>query len=172
MWLQFEVVRGPVGVVWGRIEPDWVPKGPHIDPNRSQTTPTGPRTTSNCSHMSCSHIHRSPRSLQYPHGLSGQSQGSRHPFDIDRRLAGVLLLRTGLPFSLGDRWVFGRFRPGSGGKPMFYFLFGLLHSWARIPSGHARSCQSQGPRPPLDIDRRLVGVLFFRTGLSVSLGDH
>ena len=27
MWLQFEVVRGPVGVVWGRFGPVWVPKG-------------------------------------------------------------------------------------------------------------------------------------------------
>jgi hypothetical protein len=54
MWLQFEVVRGPVGVVRGEI---WGPLGPTPAPNRPQTIPTGLRTTSECSHMSCSHIH-------------------------------------------------------------------------------------------------------------------
>ena len=62
MWLQFEVVRGPVGVVWGRFGAGLGPCGPR---SSSKTTPndpdrTGPRTTSNCSHMICSHIHRSP----------------------------------------------------------------------------------------------------------------
>ena len=31
-----------------------------------KTTPTGPRTTLNCSHMSCSHIHRSPTESPIP----------------------------------------------------------------------------------------------------------
>ncbi len=62
MWLQLmrlqsEVVRGPVGVIWGRL---WADLGPRPAPNRPQSTPTGPWTTSNCSHMSCRHIHRSP----------------------------------------------------------------------------------------------------------------
>ncbi len=42
------------------LGPVWGPLGPKPAPNRSQTIPTGPRTTSNCSHMSCSHVHRSP----------------------------------------------------------------------------------------------------------------
>jgi hypothetical protein len=45
MWLQLEVVRRPVGVVWGRFG---APLGP------------GPRTAVNFSHMSCSHIYRPP----------------------------------------------------------------------------------------------------------------
>ncbi len=41
MWLQrmcllFEVVRGPVGVVWGRLGAGLGPLGPQIDPKRSR----------------------------------------------------------------------------------------------------------------------------------------
>ncbi len=57
MWLQFEVVRGPVVV---DLEPSWSKKGPKPASDRPQTTPTGLRTSSHCSHMSCSHVHRSP----------------------------------------------------------------------------------------------------------------
>ncbi len=61
MWLQFEVVRGPVGVRLGvDVGPDWGPLGPKLAPHRPQTTPTAPRTASDCSHMSCNHVHRSP----------------------------------------------------------------------------------------------------------------
>ncbi len=34
MWLQFEVVRGPVGVAWGRFGALWAPNRPQIDPKR------------------------------------------------------------------------------------------------------------------------------------------
>ncbi len=46
-----------------RVEfgPIWGPKGFKHAPNQPQTTPDGARTTSNCSRMSCSHIHRSPK---------------------------------------------------------------------------------------------------------------
>ena len=42
-WLQFEVVRGPTGVVWGRFGGGW---GAPWAPNRPQIGPTGPRRTS------------------------------------------------------------------------------------------------------------------------------
>ncbi len=32
LWLQFEVVRSPVGVVWGRFGALWAPSRPQIDP--------------------------------------------------------------------------------------------------------------------------------------------
>ena len=57
LWLQFEVVRGPVGVDGGRFGTARGQKCPRPAP---KSTPTGPRTTSNCSHMSCGRIHRSP----------------------------------------------------------------------------------------------------------------
>ncbi len=46
--------------------------GPKSTPNRPQTTPTGPRTISNCSHMSCSHIHRSPTACPRGRGFVGR----------------------------------------------------------------------------------------------------
>ncbi len=53
VWLQFEVARGPVGVVSARFEASLGPFWPEAGP---KSTPTGTRTTSNCSHMSCSRI--------------------------------------------------------------------------------------------------------------------
>jgi hypothetical protein len=59
MWLQSELVRSPVGPVWG------------LPPNRPQTTLTGPRTTSNCSPMgryrspNCTH-HAHENTLRFP----------------------------------------------------------------------------------------------------------
>ncbi len=44
-------------MIWGRFGALWAPSRP---PNQPQTAPTGPRTTSKCSHMSCSHIHKAP----------------------------------------------------------------------------------------------------------------
>jgi hypothetical protein len=49
--------RGRSGSIRGRIGAQ---KSPKLASNRLQTTPTGPRTTSNCSRVSCSHTHRSP----------------------------------------------------------------------------------------------------------------
>ncbi len=61
MRLQFEVVRSPVGVVWGRIGVGLGPFGLRAGPeSTTNDTPTGPRTTSTCSHMNCSHVHRWP----------------------------------------------------------------------------------------------------------------
>ena len=59
MWLQFEIDRGPIGVVWGRCGPVWGSLGLKPAPNRHQRTPTGRVTTSNCSYVCCRHIHRS-----------------------------------------------------------------------------------------------------------------
>jgi hypothetical protein len=59
MGLQFEVVRGPVGVVWGRCGASLWHFGRKPAPSRPQATPTGLRTTSKRSHMNCSHIHPS-----------------------------------------------------------------------------------------------------------------
>ncbi len=63
MWLQFEVVRGPLGVVRIDLVQVWGSNGPTPAPNPPQRTPTGPRTISDCNHMSCSHIHRSPNHM-------------------------------------------------------------------------------------------------------------
>ncbi len=41
------------------FEPVWGLNGPTPAPKPPQTAPTGPRTISNCGHISCSHIHRS-----------------------------------------------------------------------------------------------------------------
>ncbi len=43
MWLQFEVVRGPVGVVWGRFWAGLGPKGPQTGP---KWIPNNPNRTS------------------------------------------------------------------------------------------------------------------------------
>ena len=47
MWLQFEVVRGPVGVVWGRGGTDLGPAGPQTcpksDPNDPDRTSDNPK---------------------------------------------------------------------------------------------------------------------------------
>ncbi len=49
------------GCGWSIWAPVWGSKSfTKPAPNRPQTIPTGPRTTSNCSHMSCSHIHGPP----------------------------------------------------------------------------------------------------------------
>ncbi len=66
MWLQFDVVRDTVGVGGGRFGAGLGPKGLQRAPNRPQIDF---KSTSNCSHMSCSHIHRSPSYL--PVGHSG-----------------------------------------------------------------------------------------------------
>ena len=61
----------------------WGPKGPKPAPNRPQTTPAGPRTTSNCSHMSCSHVHRHTTQLQRKSvaiGLRGSFWSRSAPF--------------------------------------------------------------------------------------------
>jgi hypothetical protein len=39
MWLQFEVVRGPVGVIWGRSGAGFRPKGPQTRPRIDPTRP-------------------------------------------------------------------------------------------------------------------------------------
>ncbi len=60
------------------LGPDWGPKGPKPTTNRPQTMSTGPRTTSNCSHMSRSHSHRSPTHLCAP---DPGREARRGPFD-------------------------------------------------------------------------------------------
>ena len=47
MWLQFEVVRGPVGVVWGRFGPAWGPKDLKPTPStqdKGATSAPGPKS--------------------------------------------------------------------------------------------------------------------------------
>ncbi len=80
--LQFEVVRGAVGTIWGNLGPVWGPKGPKPAPNRPQMTPAGPRTNSNCSHISCSHIHRSPSRFKRARLALKRSQKNA-PFWLD-----------------------------------------------------------------------------------------
>jgi hypothetical protein len=57
--------------------------GPQAGPNRPQTTPTGPRTTSNCSHISCSHIPRSPNEVSTSHLYNHEDIIIRDPYIID-----------------------------------------------------------------------------------------
>ncbi len=56
MRLQFEVVQGPDGIVWGGFGVGLGPKGPKTGPKSIPGDPD--RTSDNLSHMSCSHIHR------------------------------------------------------------------------------------------------------------------
>ncbi len=39
MWLQFEVLRGPVGLVCGRLGAGWGPKATPNDPERTSDKP-------------------------------------------------------------------------------------------------------------------------------------
>ncbi len=61
------------GSIWGWFGALWAP-------NRPQTIPTGTRTTSNCSHISCSHIHRSPTIAPAPVRDSSLSHFDLRPF--------------------------------------------------------------------------------------------
>ncbi len=60
----------------------WPPK-PQIDPksnpDRPQMTPTGPLTTSNCSHMSCSHIQSSPIKVSRSNNNFQYNPGTKRP---------------------------------------------------------------------------------------------
>ncbi len=61
--------------------PVWGPRGLKPNPDRPSASPTGPRAISNCSHTSCSHIHRLPSYGGPSRCKSGvKSTPNLHPF--------------------------------------------------------------------------------------------
>ncbi len=124
-----EVRSGLFGV---DLEAVWGPLGPKPAPKRPQNRP---QTTSNCSHMSCSHIHGSP--------ISGAEHSSfadeRRDIHWARRASGREPSggSVGLPLSLVDSQRFSAGfrlvrRPtgvGLGQRPISFWGIGDLRFW-------------------------------------------
>ncbi len=111
-----EVRSGAFGV---DLAPVWNPLGPKPAPN-------GPRTTSNCSHMSCSHVHRSPTGR----GAVSDDRGHRHRLGLGQKLqcpVPQLPGRCAVALTNSIPWV-----PGYTGSPGIRYVLGIearLRPW-------------------------------------------
>ena len=97
---------GPGRARGADVGPTWGPQSPKPVPSLTQTTPTGPRTTPNCSRMSCRHIHTSATLKRgHPRGVPARPDKPRNcGFDCGLGVGPVFSRSSATRLVLQCRW--------------------------------------------------------------------